>query len=121
MSTKYTLNDAVVTYPDAEVWTAELLKMPPKALEAELIELEPAVLGVALHSAEYVMTLLARHGVAGPVAERASDEVLRTGAVCCALMRRGYGKFLADLIDAKAPDAAAGGAEGGGCPAKEGR
>lgn len=108
MPPKYTPNDAVVTYPDAEVWTAELLKMPPKALEAELMELEPAVLGVALHSANYVMTLLVRHGVEGLLAQRAADEVLRTGAVCCALMRRGYRKFLSDLIDPKAPDAVVG-------------
>lgn len=103
MSTKYTPNDAVVTYPDAEVWAAELLKMPPKSLEADLMELEPAVLGVALHSANYVMTLLVRQGVEGLLAQRAADEVLRTGAVCCALMRRGYRKFLPDLIEPAAP------------------
>ena len=101
MPPKYTPNDAVVTYPDAEVRAAELLKTNPKALHAELMELEPAVLGVALHSADYVMTLLVRQGVSAALAEQAADEVLRTGAVCCTLMRRGYRKLMADMVEPK--------------------
>src|SRR5690349_18073213 len=104
MAFKYGPNDAIVAYPDAEVWSEDLLKMPPKELEAQLLELEPAVLGMAMHRAAWVQTLLTRAGVNPKLAMKVADEVTRTGAMCCELTRRGYGKFLADLIEPPAQD-----------------
>ena len=98
----YSPNDSIVTYEDAETWATELLGAPPKILEAHLMELEPAVLAMALKAADRVMTLLMRNNVPGPLAQRVADDVIRSGAICCEMTRRGYRKFLSD--DPEAPE-----------------
>jgi hypothetical protein len=96
---KFGYHDAVVQFDLAEAWLKDLLELPSKVLISRLLELEPAVIGIALNRASKVQLYLTYHGVSSEVAEEASDEVLRTGAICCELMRRGYGRFFDDLIN----------------------
>src|SRR5690349_14749455 len=91
--------DAVVTYAASVNWCKELLKRPVDDLATELLEREPYVVGVALHAAYEVRELLEGAGVEDKLVLKVTQEIIRSGAVCCELTRRGYGELLRGLIE----------------------
>ena len=86
--------DAIVTFEDAERWANELYPAAPDVLETRMLEIEPAVLGVAADLADRLHGQLTRAGVNESIAVGTVAYVVRTAVICTELTRRGYRRFL---------------------------
>ena len=104
MSSNAPITDSIVTYQDAKAWYTELCQRSSGQLTAHLMELEPAVLGIAMHFSAHLRLHLARNGVPSTLASTVGDEVLRAAAICCELTRRGYAEFMRDFLEPQSTD-----------------
>lgn len=92
-------NDAIVRYDDAVRWVRELLPQRPDLLESNLVQVEPAVAGVAAHLADRLCLVLIEHGIHETRASELSMQVARCGIICAEITRRGYQQFIQNTDD----------------------
>jgi hypothetical protein len=92
------ISDQVVTFEDAEVWCEELFRIKPTDIITTTLRLEPAALGVAANLVHRACERLESEGISEQHREYIFTQSVRASAVAVELMRRGYAKFLADLL-----------------------
>lgn len=85
--------DAIVTFSDAEKWARELYAALPNDLAADLVQVEPAIVGTAMNLAGRVHTRLLIRKVDERLAADIANQAMRIGLICAEMTRRGYRKL----------------------------